>query len=308
MALPAAGLVAVTGVSGSGKSSLLFDVIEPSVRAGAPVQCDGRARASEGAYGPRGLRAGPAARAAPTEASTVVTALGLMGAVQSLFAAEAGGERASPAGPSPSPARRAAVPACRGSGTGARSPWTSWRTSIFLARIVRGCDIDPRSSAFGGRAGRSRTSWPPRRRSSAPRWSARPSGASSSAASRASGAWGSATWRSDAPSGSCRAVRSSASPSPLASSPGAAPPCTCWTSPPPACTRRTCGGWSRSCATSRTGGDLILMAEHRLSLIAACDHVIDLGPSSGAGGGSLMASGPPDCLADGATAAALRRR
>ena len=57
-----------------------------------------------------------------------------------------------------------------------------------------------------------------------------------------------------------------------------------------------------------SGGDLILMAEHRLSLIAACDHVIDLGPSSGAGGGSLMASGPPDSLVDGATAAALRVR
>ncbi len=55
-------------------------------------------------------------------------------------------------------------------------------------------------------------------------------------------------------------------------------------------------------------GDLILMAEHRLSLIAASDHVVDLGPASGEGGGSLVASGPPGSLLEGATAAALRAR
>ena len=57
-----------------------------------------------------------------------------------------------------------------------------------------------------------------------------------------------------------------------------------------------------------SGGDLILMAEHRLSLIAASDHVVDLGPASGARGGSLVASGPPTSLTEGATAAALKGR
>ena len=55
-------------------------------------------------------------------------------------------------------------------------------------------------------------------------------------------------------------------------------------------------------------GDLVVMAEHRLSLIAACDHVVDLGPSSGAAGGDLVACGPPGSLERGATAAALRAR
>jgi len=55
-------------------------------------------------------------------------------------------------------------------------------------------------------------------------------------------------------------------------------------------------------------GDLVVMAEHRLSLIAACDHVVDLGPSSGAAGGDLVACGPPGSLEQGATAAALRAR
>ena len=38
--LPASGFVAVTGVSGSGKSSLVFDVLGESVRRGRPVACD----------------------------------------------------------------------------------------------------------------------------------------------------------------------------------------------------------------------------------------------------------------------------
>ncbi|MBL4685615.1 MAG: hypothetical protein JKY37_13555, partial [Nannocystaceae bacterium] len=39
IALPSRGFVAVTGVSGSGKSSLVFDVIEASARHGKPVGC-----------------------------------------------------------------------------------------------------------------------------------------------------------------------------------------------------------------------------------------------------------------------------
>jgi excinuclease ABC subunit A len=39
--LPASGFVAVTGVSGSGKSSLVFDVLGESVRQGRPVDCAG---------------------------------------------------------------------------------------------------------------------------------------------------------------------------------------------------------------------------------------------------------------------------
>ena len=38
--IPAGGLVAVSGVSGSGKTSLVFDVLQASARAGRPVACD----------------------------------------------------------------------------------------------------------------------------------------------------------------------------------------------------------------------------------------------------------------------------
>ncbi len=58
-------------------------------------------------------------------------------------------------------------------------------------------------------------------------------------------------------------------------------------------------------------GDLVLTTEHRLSAIAAADWVIDLGPEAGADGGRLMVAGPPSSLGKltpGHTAAALRAR
>lgn len=83
VSIPAGVLTAVTGVSGSGKSSLVFDVLLASSRAGRPVACDAV----------RGLEryvqvvaAGDEAPAA-SAASIPLTYLGLFDGVRDLFAA-----------------------------------------------------------------------------------------------------------------------------------------------------------------------------------------------------------------------------
>jgi excinuclease ABC subunit A len=83
--IPGGGLTAVTGVSGSGKSSLVFDVLLASARAGRPVECEaveGLGRFDRVLHVDQEPPAGGAS-------STPATYLGLFDAVRTIFASTA---------------------------------------------------------------------------------------------------------------------------------------------------------------------------------------------------------------------------
>ena len=46
------------------------------------------------------------------------------------------------------------------------------------------------------------------------------------------------------------------------------------------------------------GGNTVLVIEHNLDVIKCADHIIDLGPEGGAGGGTVVATGTPEEIAE----------
>jgi excinuclease ABC subunit A len=47
----------------------------------------------------------------------------------------------------------------------------------------------------------------------------------------------------------------------------------------------------------RDHGNTVVVIEHNLDVIKTADWIIDLGPEGGAGGGEIVAEGPPDEIA-----------
>ena len=293
--LPARGFVAVTGVSGSGKSSLVFEVLAASARAGEARGCAG----IEGLERFDALRSSREAHAA----STPLDALGLLPALQKLYAARAKAEgaglgRAAFSFRSP----KGRCPACQGSG----------RESIALEVLA---DLSIPCPACEGARYRPEVL--------ALRWAGR-----SVAELLAEPA---ASLREDLPAGALRAgvealVRVGLGHVALGRptrelSGGELPRLTLASalSETPAPTLILLDEPARGLHEADLGelvgllrertlrGDLIVAACHRLSLIRAADWVIDLGPGSGPDGGQLVAQGPPGELAGGDTAAALAR-
>ena len=48
-------------------------------------------------------------------------------------------------------------------------------------------------------------------------------------------------------------------------------------------------------------GNTVLIIEHNLDVIKVADHIIDLGPEGGDGGGEVIATGTPEEIAESGT-------
>jgi len=292
LTLPAAGFVAVTGVSGSGKSSLVFDVLAASAEAGRPVACD----AADGLDRFADVRSARGAGGADTP----LDALGLLPALQKLFAARAGASglrRAAFSFRSP----KGRCPTCQGTGrervalevlADLRLPCPAcagarYRPEVLAVRwdgLTIAELLDEPVAALR------------------PRLPAGRLGEGARALERV-GLGHLALGRPAAElSGGERPRLTLAAAFAAARSPALV----LLDEPARGLHEQDLAGLVAVLREATARGDLVVAAVHRLSLIRAADEVVDLGPGSGPAGGRLVAQGPPAALGEGATAAALR--
>ncbi|MEM9382318.1 MAG: hypothetical protein AAGB93_20355 [Planctomycetota bacterium] len=283
-------------MSGSGKSSLLFDVLEASMRSKRPVECE--AVVVEG-----GLERFVEVRTTRwvTGATTVLTALDGMAPLQRLFHAEAKGTGLT-RGAFSFASAAGRCPACGGTG----------RERVAMDFMA---DLEPVCGACEGRRYRDEVL--------AVRWNGLsiaeflespvsslvpmlPDGelrAAFEALQRVGlGALAPGRRTQDLSGGEAQRVTLAAS---LASS--GSPTLHLYDEPATGLHEADVARLADVLHALADRGDLVVLAEHRLSLIARADHVVDLGPESGARGGEIVASGAPAGLCRGATADALRR-
>jgi len=299
--LPAAGLVVVTGVSGSGKSSLVFDVLGASLQAHAPIECE----ALEVPGGFAHFQAVIDARTRTGSGPCALEALGLASELAALFAS------ATPSLPAPAfklGSARGRCPACRGTG--------EERIAMDFAP-----DLDLPCPTCEGRRFRPEVlnaKWQER---SIDAWLRAPAAALGIALER-SGAKAKKLREAVGPAGILASVAldhialgrprkqlsgGESARLTLAASLQNRPSPAVYLFDEPA------RGLAESDLTRVTKalrklaarGDLVVATEHRLGLIRAADWVLDLGPEGGPRGGRLVESGAPSSLTLGHTAHAL---
>ncbi len=293
LSLPSSGFVAVTGVSGSGKSTLVFDVLGASAHAGRAIGCtsiEGLDRFHE-VRSSRTLASG----------SSALTVMTLMAPMQKLFHAAAAGTDLSKASFSyASPAGRCEQ--CHGSG----------RESVamdFLADLALPC---PRCDGQRYRPEVLGVRW---EGLNVAQFLARPV----------------VTLRDQVPKGALRAGLEAlcevglghiglgrrreelsggeAQRLTLAAAlvHGRAPSLYLLDEPATGLHEADLARLVTAFRRLADRGDLVVAAEHRLSLVRAADWVVDLGPGGGPRGGRVVAAGPPRTLTEGATAEALSK-
>lgn len=290
LALPAQGLVAVTGVSGSGKSSLVFDVLAASAEQGKPVGCAGVVGLDrfERVLRPTSLGRG----------STPLSALGLRASLKTLFY-EAQEEAVLPkrAFSSASPAGRCTT--CGGSG----------RTSVsmdVLADLQLACDVCEGTGLVEAvRAvrwkGLGLAAFLDTPMQALPELPAGLREAVDAVCAVGLGHLGMGRRCDEMSGGEAQRLMLA---SVLAG--GGAPALVVLDEPARGLHEQDVAALVEGMTRLGRAGHLVVAVAHRLSLVRAASHVVDLGPGSGPQGGRLVSAGPPGLLVGGTAEALLR--